>query len=787
MAEERARDELIARLQLAYALAQDGESGRAQAILAQCAATARDPTTQADVALYRGLIARESNDPEAAVVSLTEAQAGYEAVGDSYQAGVAASYRGRVAVDNGRVDQALAHHHAAFEHFLAAADLVGIGNELARMGLLLRQLHRHQEALDCFRQALAAHQAVGHWRGVLVDQFNLASAARDLGQRPLAEEHVKAAQKLARQLDDSLNLARMNYLLAGLAADAGNPTEALERLAQARHQAEALGEAKLLADVTLAVGLARYALGELAAACETLVDALAQYSHLEDVEGQAVALSNLGLVHLANGNLEKAEQCFLAAIDDQQKRGDTVEVARQQGNLGLVLRTQGKWLEAEQMHRQALHVLTATGDKAGQATQRVNLASLAYLRGRFHEAEDEYQEALTLYEAVDHLQGQADVLADLGNVAHARSQWEKALNYYQEALVRYRQIGHRRGEAGLLANMGVIYRELGRWPEAVALYEQAIERYQEAADRPGVASTLNNLALMRRLTGDFSGALSALDQARGLYEAISDRRGQAAALDNLGLLQQDAGEATRATAYHREALDICRKLGLQSGIMISQGNLARALVAQGKHRAAHKHFYQALALAKALDDSDAEARLLVARGDLHRRQGDLDAARTDYETALALIEEQRLSLALRTYRESFLGRERQSVYSRLVRLLVRQEAERRAWQICEQSRGRTFLDQLAQSRIPVPDGVESAWRQELQTALDQLRVLAREEYIPEFGIAVPAHRKQSLLAEVQKRLETILDDAPDSASQLVELWRGRPISYQNLRDRLFLA
>ncbi len=784
MAEEQSRDELMAHLQLAYALAQDGDLERAQAIMELCTAAADDLAAQAHVAFYQGLVAREMDDLAAAAVFLAEAQVGYETVSDRYQAGVAASYRGRLAADAGRLNLALEHHYVAFQHFLVAADLMGIGNELARMGVVLRQLYRYQEALDFFRQALEAHQAAGHWRSVLVDRFNLASTAQDLGQRPLAQEHVEAARTLARQLDDPLNLSRADYLLAGLAADEGNPTEALERYVQAWHQVQDVGDAKLLADINLGMGLTRYALGELAAAGEILADALERYIHLEDVEGQAVAFSNLGLVHLANGNLEKAGQCFAAAIEYQQKRGDAVEVARQQGNLGLVLRTRGKWLEAEQMHRQALRLLTEAGDTAGQATQRVNLASLAYLHGRFPEAEREYQKALSLYTAVDHRQGQADVLSNLGNIAHAQSQWEKALSYYQEALKRYRQIGHRRGEAGLLANIGVIYRELGRWPEAIHHYEQATVLYRETVDWPGEAATLNNLALARRLTGDVNGAVQVLERARNLYEEIGDRRGQAAILDNVGLLHQEAGAAATAVGYHQQALAIYRQLEFQAGIMTSLGNLGRAVAAWGKYQTAHHYLQQAIALARELNDGDAQARLLVVRGDLYRRQQKWSDAHANYEAALTLIEEQRLTLTFRPHRESFLGHERQSVYIRLATLLVQAGAVQSAWQVCEQSRARTFLEQLGQSHIPLPAGVEREWWESIQSALSQIRVLSDEEGYSKIQTPLPEYQNQMLLAATQRRLAAILDDAPTSAMSWIDLLQGNPVSYDDLRKCL---
>jgi tetratricopeptide (TPR) repeat protein len=264
----------------------------------------------------------------------------------------------------------------------------------------------------------------------------------------------------------------------------------------------------------------------------------------------------------------------------------------------------------------------------------------------------------------------------------------------------YRQIGHRRGEAGALANTGVIYRELGRWEEAIRYYEQAIALDRTSGDRPGEAGTLNNLALTRRLVGDFASALADLDRALMLYQTIGDQRGQAATLDNLGLLHQDARQLATAVDYHEQALTIYRTLGLRAGLMSSLGNLGNALAALGKAEAALHHFDQALAITRELKDGDAEARLRVGRGDLYRLQGNLNATRVDYEAALSLIEAQRLELTLNVHRESFLGRERQPVYTRLVRLLVQQGVIQRAWQVCEQSRSRTLLDQLAQSHWP---------------------------------------------------------------------------------------
>ena len=107
------RESLIDYLLFAYASAQDGEVEQAQAILNHCAAQADNLVTQADVAFYRGLIAREVGLLDEAASALATAQIGYEVAGEVYQAAVSASYRGRVATSAGRLKQGLDHHYGS--------------------------------------------------------------------------------------------------------------------------------------------------------------------------------------------------------------------------------------------------------------------------------------------------------------------------------------------------------------------------------------------------------------------------------------------------------------------------------------------------------------------------------------------------------------------------------------------------------------------------------------------------------------------------------------------------
>ncbi|MCA9933065.1 MAG: hypothetical protein KC415_04040, partial [Anaerolineales bacterium] len=132
----------------------------------------------------------------------------------------------------------------------------------------------------------------------------------------------------------------------------------------------------------------------------------------------------------------------------------------------------------------------------------------------------------------------------------------------------------------------------------------------------------------------------------------------------------------------------------------------------------------------------------------------------------------------------FLGWERQSVYSRLIRLLTQQGAGRRAWKICEQSRGRTWLEQLAKSRLPAPAGGEQTWWQQLQFSLNQIRTLSSEAATNEKLVVLPNKQAWQLLTETQNELKIMLADAPKSARPWLDLVRGYLVSYGDLQNFL---
>lgn len=773
------RDQLLDHLLMAYGLAQDGKRDQALTVLDQCAAEAHEAASQADVSFYRGLIARVLGNSQESAIVLSEAQKMYERLDDFEHAAVAASYRGRLASEQGNFTQALESHHNAFQFFLKTGDLASVGSELTHMGLILRQLHLHTQALEFFQQALEAHQAADEQSNILLDRLNLAATAMDLEQRDLARAQLEATWVLAEQIGDKLGQARTSYLLANLAADSGDLLTALGLYEKAKLGAETLHDHKLIADIQLGFGLTRYALGELGTASNSLTAALEQYVQIQDLEGQASAFGNLGLVHLANGGLQKAKDCFETAIQLHQQLGDRKGEAKQIGNLGLVQRALGQWNDAEQLHRQALQALEELEDLIGQAAQWVNLASLEFLRGQLNNADIMYKHALALYQSAGYLEGQASVKANLGNVAHARSKWETALRLYHEALTLYRQLSHHRGEAGVLANIGVVYRELGRYEDAIQQYQQALGLDRAAHDRPGEASVLNNLALARRQVGDAASALDNLNSALALYETIGDRRGQAATLDNLGILFLDNRQPMEAVEYYQRALTIYQELGLRAGMMSSRGNLGNALIALDKNDDARQNLNYALNEAHALGDTDAQARLLVAYGDAYRRQGDLRAARSHYEKALKLIEEQRLDLLLETHREKFLGQERGSVYARLVKVLLLDKMNEQAWQVCEQSRSRIFLDQLALSHWPRPASVDSVWWDDVIATLDKMRTLSSNSSFDKEDVTF-SQQRWTLFSAAKEHLKELLDSAARSAKDWGELLKGYTLSYQDL-------
>ncbi len=139
--------------------------------------------------------------------------------------------------------------------------------------------------------------------------------------------------------------------------------------------------------------------------------------------------------------------------------------------------------------------------------------------------------------------------------------------------------------------------------------------------------------------GDAAAAKSACEKARDSAKAVQDPLLEARSLTGLGNAVGNAGDITQALEYHKQALQLVRKIGAQRDIAGALLNIASLTYASGDLKGAHGYYQESLATSRLINNKqgivDAEGGLAA---DLYA-SGDYGAAQPIYEDMLKTARE----------------------------------------------------------------------------------------------------------------------------------------------------
>lgn len=210
------------------------------------------------------------------------------------------------------------------------------------------------------------------------------------------------------------------------------------------------------------------------------------------------------------------------------------------------------------------------------------------------------------------------------------------------ALVAARRAGDRRGQALASHEVGYAYLRLGIYDKARVHLWNALDLNRERGDREEEAHNHIELCEVETHQGHPDEALSHARQSFGLYLATGHRPGQVRArtreglcLSHLGEYQQALNCSLAAIAVQRELPDeedgyvTAETLEVLGDIYQYLGNYPQAI---GYHR-------QALELDRRLGDHYAEAETLTRLGDAHQAAAEPAAARDAWRQAVAILDD----------------------------------------------------------------------------------------------------------------------------------------------------
>jgi CHAT domain-containing protein len=308
------------------------------------------------------------------------------------------------------------------------------------------------------------------------------------------------------------------------------------------------------------------------------------------------------------------------------------------------------------------------GYKRYCAVPLLRTGEIFYEHGDFQKAFDYYSEAFMNSRNTDSYY-EAYALYNLGVASLALGD-KRAVEYFTRALPIWE--GNRNGEAYTLSGLGRFYFSENQFEKAVDYHNRALPIMRDTADVFGVGIILSDLGAAYAAMGDRARANTFYNQALESHRKAGDRRDEARTLIRIGELHESSGEFEKALLHYRSALELFRAIGNDSG--------------------------------------HANAYYFLARAELGR--GNLETAELNIKETLRIIERLRAGILGQELRASYFASV-QLYYEFYIDLLIRfherypgKGFDVRALEASEDSRARTLLELLIESRADLRKGVE---------------------------------------------------------------------------------
>lgn len=218
--------------------------------------------------------------------------------------------------------------------------------------------------------------------------------------------------------------------------------------------------------------------------------------------------------------------------------------------------------------------------------------------------------------------------------------WVAAGRDAEQALELASQIGDDRAKARALFQASLVAERRGDWFVARLNAEQALELFRAQENTLATARILNNLGAISFLLGEPEAAERALLDAVATADEAGSEPDLAQAVNSLAQVYLRTGRPAEARVRAQRAAEL---LADRDDFLDELGNaqlvVARALAAEGDTDEASSWLDDADSTFTAFGSTSHRAAALVARGDLVRDLGDVDAAADYYRRAAESLQD----------------------------------------------------------------------------------------------------------------------------------------------------
>jgi class 3 adenylate cyclase len=276
------------------------------------------------------------------------------------------------------------------------------------------------------------------------------------------------------------------------------------------------------------------------------------------------------------------------------------------------------------------------GYHAGAALALKNLGILNFYSSRYAPAIKYYQESLKYLDSTGNNELKGLVLSNIGAAYFQMSEDSKAVDYYLRSMKVAEMIKDTERIATLYSNIGAVYfRKPTTHDKALENYKKADEFAANVADLDAKGTIAVNLGEVYMDQGNDSLALFYFNKSIGY---LKNSLVLPYTLNALGNYYRHHKEYERALNYHQQALDICKRLGLDFDAIIAYMGIGDTYMQTGDFKLAVKNYSEAEILAKNADEKDQLKQSYKRLAISYAQTRDFKKA-YEYQTSLTTIQD----------------------------------------------------------------------------------------------------------------------------------------------------
>lgn len=528
---------------------------------------------------------------------------------------------------------------------------------------------------------------------------------------------------------------------------------------------------------------------------------------------EGMLTAHLLALHMRQSDLLRRELDFEAAIEHATRALDLSRTLADEtlpeswiwNEIGAIYNQQDRYTEAEAAFCRSFNAAATLPDCSVASVQStifedgywpgrsaMFMGLLEHHRGRLGSASDWYRTAQALTPSwADDIHGL--LINNLGGVAFMRGDHESALASFNEVRRAALEAGNYHQVGMALGNMAAVHMMTGQIDQAIEHFRQSLDYRRSEHDKNEAAHIEYQIGSLYLKLGNRRSAAHFLEKSYDIRQR-NQLSGLGGSALRLGSLRREEEKPDEAIELHREAFQEFARIGDGDGQFEALIEQARDYLTTGDReqldrvlvdaaallpdvedlRLYGRYYYllgissatpadaiaayqQALHYDRLIDDAFAQIDTLYQIAISQERVGDVAAAMTTLDEAIATLERSRLGVANHSLRANFTGAH-MDVYSRKINLLIAAGDADGALQLALGNRTRVLFESLVYDGDRGDDALEvraRALRTELAAKSEARRRIA--ERWPD----------GSALAEIEVELADIVNELDTLESRLM--------------------